>query len=45
MHKAETKLRAAARETVTSMTARFLSGADKKDKDPFAELKGDEDHP
>ena len=35
---------AAARETVTSATARLLSGADEEDdEDPFAELEEDED--
>ena len=35
---------AAARETVTSATARLLSGADEEDEeDPFVELEEDED--
>ena len=34
---------AAARETLSSATARLLSGADEDDVDPFAELEEDED--
>lgn len=46
MHEAETKFRAAAPETATTVTTWLFSWTDKEDnKDPFVELKKDEDNP